>query len=204
MAWAEVYMTMEKLLSATDEELMGRVAAGEERAFLALYHRHKTEIYRFAFHMSGSAAIAEEVTQEVFVTIIRKAGSYKPARAAVGAYLFGIARNVVLQHLERGRRYSSLDDSPERPASENPLTELTRGEVIDAVRRAVLGLPAVYREVVILCDLEQMSYTEAAAALCCAIGTVRSRLNRGRALLAQKLRPFRTSLGESVHELRRV
>ena len=67
------------------------------------------------------------------------------------------------------------------------LGDLTQRETIEQIRRAVLSLPALYREVVVLCDLQDLSYQDAAAALDCPVGTVRSRLNRGRAMLAEKL-----------------
>jgi RNA polymerase sigma-70 factor (ECF subfamily) len=183
---------MTEITTISDDDLLRRSAAGDEDAFLALYRRRQAGIFRFALHMSGNQSIAEEVTQEVFLTLIREGGRFDAARGSAGAYLFGVARNQVLKHLERDRPYVSMND--EEPAAESvaigpcPLGDLTRAEVIDSVRQAVLSLPAVYREAVILCDLEEMSYAEAAAALSVPVGTVRSRLSRGRALLLEKLK----------------
>ena len=73
-------------------------------------------------------------------------------------------------------------------ADADPLADLTRNEMVETVRAAVLALPAHYREVVVLCDLHEMSYQEAASVIGCAVGTVRSRLHRARALLVEKLR----------------
>jgi RNA polymerase sigma factor (sigma-70 family) len=75
-----------------------------------------------------------------------------------------------------------------RPDSNNPLVELTTAETLDELRQAVLALPLKYREAVVLCDLQEMDYVQAAAAIGCPIGTVRSRLHRGRDLLLQKLK----------------
>lgn len=172
--------------------------AGDEQAFTALYGRRQGSIYRFALQMTGSESLAEDVTQEVFMTLMREGGKYDPQRGAVGAFLYGIARNHVLRRFQREHHYVSLDgddveerdpESSREPVSiEDPLGDLTRSETIEAVRQAVLGLPAHYREVVVLCDLHEMSYEDAASALGCALGTVRSRLHRARGLLLRKLR----------------
>lgn len=174
----------------TDPELVRRMTRGDEEAFVTLYRRRQGGIYRFALQMSGSAAVAEEVTQEVFLTLIRDGARYDPERGAVAAYLYGIARHHVLRHLERNRAYVAMEEEAAETlaAAEDPLADLTREERLVALRRAVLSLPANYREVVVLCDLHEMDYTEAAAALECPVGTIRSRLHRARALLAAKLR----------------
>ena len=117
-----------------------------------------------------------------------------PRRASVAAWLCGIARNHVRRRAERDRRLQPLDDGGEDEGVDGVLAveadalgDLTRAESIQALRDAVSSLPVRYREAVVVCDLEEMSYRDAAAALGCAVGTVRSRLHRGRALLAVKL-----------------
>lgn len=172
----------------SEEELLRQIMAGDEDAFTALYRRRQAAVYRFALQMSGSQAIAEDVTQEVFLTLMREARGYDPARGSLTAYLYGMARHQVLRCLRRQRPETSLAASEESPgASDDPLADLTRRQSIDAVRGAVLALPAHYREAVVLCDLHEMNYAEAAAALGCAVGTVRSRLHRARELLAARL-----------------
>ncbi|MEP7336228.1 MAG: RNA polymerase sigma factor [Acidobacteriota bacterium] len=181
----------------SDEELLGLLRAGDESAFVALYRRRQGGIYRFALRMSGSESIAEDVTQEVFMHLMHGNGNFDATRGSIQAYLFGIARNQVLRRVERDRAYllvshdNEVQDSPMNEAliaTRDPLVDLTRRETIDSVRQAVLALPAHYREVVVLCDLHEMSYLEAAEVLGCAIGTVRSRLHRARAILVEKLR----------------
>ena len=142
-------------------------------------------MYRFALQMTGNVVIAEDVTQEVFMALLSKAAKYDAARGTLASFLYGIARNLVLRRLEKDRS-SEIEDYA---STEDVLEDLTRRESIENVRRAVLSLPAVYREAVVLCDLQDTSYEEAAQVLECPIGTVRSRLNRGRSMLAQKLRP---------------
>lgn len=176
-----------------DHELFVRLRKRDEQAFVALYRKRQASIFRFALHMSGSSAVAEDVTQEVFLTLLREECGFDPERGTVSGYLFGIARKLVLRNLERGRSDVTLDTESdesgglELAVNDDPLAELTHREGIEALRRAVVTLPRRYREVVVLCDLEEIDYAEAAVALGCPIGTVRSRLHRARALLLEKL-----------------
>lgn len=177
----------------TDDELLIRIHSGDEHAFVSLYRRRQAAIYRFSLHMSGLETVAEDITQEVFLTLLREGSGYEPERGSLSGYLFGIARKLVLRHLERGRLDVALDgglDETALPAltvDDDPLRDLTHREGLEALHRAVLALPRRYREVVVLCDLEEMDYADAAAALGCPIGTVRSRLHRARALLLDKM-----------------
>ena len=188
---------MELTSTTSDYELLRLVRAGDEDAFTTLYRRRQGGIYRFALQMSGSRSIAEDVTQEVFLTIVREGDGYDPARGSLAGYLYGIARNQVLRRLERERLFVPFADAEEEKesvttarliAETDPLADLTRSEMIETVRVAVLALPAHYREAVVLCDLHEMSYAEAADVVGCAVGTIRSRLHRARALLVEKLR----------------
>jgi len=177
----------------TDDELLFRIQHGDEQAFMVLYHRRQAALYRFAHHMSGSAAVAEDITQEVFLSLLRETCGFDASRGTLSGYLFGIARKLVLRHLERSRGDVALEtDSeegtlPQLAVTDDPLIDLTRREGIESLRRAVQALPRRYREVVLLCDLEEIDYADAAVALGCPIGTVRSRLHRARALLLEKL-----------------
>jgi RNA polymerase sigma-70 factor (ECF subfamily) len=180
--------------SRSDGDLLRLLSAGDEQAFLEFYRQHQGVVYRFALHMSGKTGIAEEVTQDVFLVVMNSAKRYDKERGSVEAFLYGIARNFVLRALERERPYLTVLDDPAgeyavRLAGEQDVFgELERNERIETLRRAVLALPPAYREVVVLCDLHERDYADAASALGCAIGTVRSRLHRARALLAEKMR----------------
>ena len=185
--------------TCSDETLLRMAMAGDEEAFTRLYRRLRGVVYRFARQMSGSSSVAEDVTQEVFLVLLRRSELYDSRRGSLSTYLVGIARNEILRRLDRDRAYVTLaeeDASPDKDPDESlivksdPLGNLMRDEEIESVRQAVLGLPLHYREVVVLCELEEMSYGEAAASLGCAIGTVRSRLHRARALLKQRLRGY--------------
>jgi RNA polymerase sigma-70 factor (ECF subfamily) len=184
--------------SHSDGDLLRLLSGGDEKAFVEFYRRHQGVVYRFALQMSGKTEIAEEVTQEVFFVVINSAKRYDSERGSVLAFLYGIARNFVLRALERERPYLTILDDPagdyagrlagEVAAEQDIFGDLAHNERIETLRRAVLALPPAYREVVVLCDLHERDYAEAASALGCAIGTVRSRLHRARALLAEKMR----------------
>jgi RNA polymerase sigma-70 factor (ECF subfamily) len=177
----------------TDDELLSRLRRGDEAAFVTLYRRRQGAIYRFAMHMSGSATAAEDITQEVFLALLRQECGFDPERGTLSGYLFGIARKLVLRNLERRRADVPIESesdeaaSPELAVIDDPLVDLTQREGMEALRRAVMALPRRYREVVLLCDLEELDYADAALVLQCPIGTVRSRLHRARALLFEKL-----------------
>lgn len=172
----------------TDEDLLRRASDGDEEAFNILYSRHQGGIFRFALQMTGSRTIAEEVTQDVFVALIRGIG-FVSSRGSLSGYLYGIAHKHVMKQFERDRRLVSFDeDCPEPAVDATPLRDLTDSEAVEALRNAVSSLPSAYREAVILCDLEELSYAEAADALGVPLGTVRSKLNRGRELLVRKLK----------------
>jgi RNA polymerase sigma-70 factor (ECF subfamily) len=184
--------TLAILTEETDEQLLSRALNGNEEAFTALYRRRQGPVYRFALHMSGSQQIAEEVTQDVFIFLMQRGRSFDPSRGSLGAYLFGVARNYVRRALERSHSESLLtspaDDHQDVLVSpEDTLENIARGQASKAIWKAVLSLPEHYREVVVLCDLHESSYAEAAEALGCAIGTIRSRLHRAHEMLARKL-----------------
>jgi RNA polymerase sigma-70 factor (ECF subfamily) len=213
---------MAEAIELTDDGLIRRMIAGDEDAFSLLYRRRHPSIYRFALHMSGNTAVAEDVTQEVFMALIRDTKRFDPARGTVGGFLYGIARNHLRKRWEQDRRLVPLIDENDSPPSNGnghyrangagvngfhadrgaqtqgngnshhaiPLSrdEFASLETIGRVRQAISTLPENYREVVVLCELEELSYEEAASALDCPVGTVRSRLHRARALLVEKLR----------------
>jgi RNA polymerase sigma-70 factor, ECF subfamily len=182
-----------------DEVLLRRSAKGDETSFTELYRRHQAALYRFALRMTGNAWAAEEIVQDVFMTLVRDPKKYDVGRGSLGAFLYGITRNRVLKHLERSPRDLQLLESHENghavlPQTIDPATPAHWAEIGERralVREAVLELPAEFREAVVLCLLEELSYEEAASLLECPVGTIRSRLHRGRALLLAKLEILR-------------
>lgn len=183
----------------TDEQLLQQLLSGSAEAFAALYDRRQGGVYRYALRMTGSESIAEDVTQDVFLALIKDSGQYDAARGPVKAYLYGMARHRVLRRLERERTQVSIEDEDKDgamtqsltqllTASDDPFLDLAREEIVELVRQAVLSLPAHFREVIVLCHLQEMNYAEAAAIIGSPVGTVRSRLNRARTLLLEKLK----------------
>jgi RNA polymerase sigma-70 factor (ECF subfamily) len=182
-----------------DEALLRRSAKGDEEAFTTLYRRHAGALYRFALRMTSCAWGAEEIVQDVFMTLIREPSKYDADRGTLPAFLFGIARNKVMKHNERLPREFSLVERAEDGSGggitlRDPFTPAMwaeQRERLEKVRTAVMELPVEFRETVVLCELEELSYQQAAEVLDCPIGTIRSRLHRGRALLLAKLEMLR-------------
>jgi RNA polymerase sigma-70 factor, ECF subfamily len=182
-----------------DDVLLRRSAKGDEEAFLFLYRRHQAPLFRFALRMTGNSWAAEEIVQDVFMMLVREPNKFDPERGALGAFLYGVARNRIMKHLERTPRTFSLDEHADTdPAAlklaseqQTPAEWAELHERCEQVRAAVLELPVEFREAIILCELEELSYEEAATLLECPVGTIRSRLHRGRALLLAKLEMLR-------------
>ena len=154
-----------------------------------LFARYQGPIYRYAAHLCGRDA-GDDIVQETFLTMMRRPGRYDPARGPVLAYLLGIARHLALKRLAASglsQSEDNLDDAAAIQEQPTALDHLTRTETVDTVRAAVDSLPPRYREVVVLCELQEMDYESASRVIECPVGTVRSRLHRARALLSAKL-----------------
>jgi len=171
----------------SDPDLVERARGGERAAFGFLYRRHQAYVYRFARAMTGSTALAEDIVQEVFLALMRDLERYDANRAGLRAYLFGIARNLARYKARSVRRLISLDQVEEVSEFVDPAAALSTNQESRRLRECLAGLPARYREVIILCDLQELDYAATAAVLSVPIGTVRSRLHRGRQLLLERL-----------------
>jgi RNA polymerase sigma-70 factor, ECF subfamily len=172
-----------------DDVLLRRAGKGDEEAFTLLYRR-----------LSGNAWAAEEIVQDVFMTLMRDPKKFNPARGTLGGFLYGVTRNRVLKHLERSpKREVPLEEKNESGSGSGivlldattPAIQAEKRERAEQVWAAVLDLPAEFREAVVLCELEERSYEEAAELIGCPIGTIRSRLHRGRTLLMARLEMLR-------------
>lgn len=176
----------------SDESLLGRLAQGCEAAFLVIYRRRQRSVYRYSLHMAGDEEVAADVVQETFMALLREAGRLDPALGTVQAWLFAVARKQVLRALAAKRRYLSLDeDTGSEPLIDGcVLEDLEQSQLLEKLRDLIPTLPPVYREVLVLCDMQGLAYEEVATIAACPVGTVRSRLHRARALLAGKLKPL--------------
>jgi RNA polymerase sigma-70 factor (ECF subfamily) len=177
-------MESRSLMQQSDEELYRLMRKGSQDAFARLYERRDPALYRFAMHMSGSAAVAEEVSHEVFVQLMGPATRFDETKGSLESFLYGIARNL----LRVVRRQGPVVETVDRPFNHDILGDLIRDETTAALHRTLRELPERYRDVMILCDLEERSYEDVARLIGCPIGTVRSRLHRARALLSAKLK----------------
>jgi len=176
-------------------KLLEQSMQGNEDAFLLLYGRLKEPLFRYAFYMTMSKAAAEEVTQKAFLVLLKNGHRFRPAKGDLIGFAFGITRNLIQRFKKRERLYEELpgDEALDRLSSGPPeMTDMPRQAIrkqdVETIRNAIRSLPDHYRQVVVLCDLCELTYSEVASRLQCPVGTVRSRLNRAHALLARKLR----------------
>jgi RNA polymerase sigma-70 factor, ECF subfamily len=155
--------------------------------FQAAFDQHKDAVYRFAWRMAGSPAAAEDITQDVFVGLLRHPDRFDPERGTLRAFLLGIARNLALKRWRAEHRFEPLDD--EVVVAET--IDFDRGEIGDIVGRAVRALRPLQREAVILAEYEGLTLAEIARAIDADVGTVKSRLHRARENLRRMLAPLR-------------
>ncbi|HEX9186483.1 MAG TPA: RNA polymerase sigma factor [Vicinamibacteria bacterium] len=184
---------------AAEAELLLKAGRGDEAAFLLLYERHRTPVFRFACRMLGSAPLAEDVTQECFLSVLRRPDAFRAERASLRTYLCAIARHLALKQLKKRGQETVMDDPPEAAAGapaggdgRDPLRRVIEEEAAEAVRAAVLDLPPLQREAVVLFEYQEMSLADVAAVCECDVGTVKSRLHRARERLRRTLAPLLT------------
>jgi RNA polymerase sigma-70 factor (ECF subfamily) len=176
-----------------DLDLLRRMRAGDAEAMTVLYRRHQAPLYRFAMLRCGSQDTAADIVQEVFMALIEGKLAFDATRGALSSFLFGVARNFMLKRDEAQRRYvsSSLtnhDDDEDWEfdivdTNPSPLETLLADHRAEAVRTAMTKIAPHYRDVLILYEMQELSYVEIATICNIDIGTVRSRLSRARAKL---------------------
>jgi len=185
----------------TDEELIGAFQRGDARAFDALVGRYKDQLTNFAFRFLGDFDEADDVVQETFIRVYRKGGAYRPI-ARFSTWIYTIAANLAKTHLRRLKRRSlfSLNRGREGsdegdydiPDDRNPADRQAERSLEAAIiQKALDSIPAKYREVVVLSDIQDLSYEEICDITHLNIGTVKSRLNRGRGMLKRLLHSLR-------------
>jgi RNA polymerase sigma-70 factor, ECF subfamily len=184
----------------TDEALLKRAGEGDQAAFLELYDRHRQPIFRFAYRLLGEVDIAEDVTHDCFLSLIRKPENFRPDRASLRTYLFAAARNLALKHFRNSGREAGLDELMEEPQvspRHEPLRQLLDEELAAEIRRAVFSLAPLQREALILFEYEGLSLNEIAEITGSDTGAVKSRLYRARERLKSILQPYlATELGQ--------
>jgi RNA polymerase sigma-70 factor, ECF subfamily len=170
--------------SGTDEELVRRFVGGERDAFAVLVERHQARVYNIAFRMLGGREDALDAAQDVFVTCLRKIHGFR-GQSAFTTWLHRVTVNVCLDTLRRRRpEQPSGDELPETPVADPSDAAV---QAVD-VQRALLGVPEEFRMVLVLHDIQGQPYQTIAEILGAPVGTVKSRLHRGRVALGRALR----------------
>ena len=169
-----------------DDELVRRYLAGDQAAFTALVDRHQRRVYNLALRMLGREEDAKDATQDAFLNALRKLSSFR-GQAAFTTWMHRVTLNTCYDILRRRKREPLLDE----PAEDVPsrATPDPAGAVADAVdvRRALLLVPEEFRAVLVLHDVQDLAYEDIAEILGIPVGTVKSRLHRGRLALARLL-----------------
>jgi RNA polymerase sigma-70 factor (ECF subfamily) len=185
----------------TDELLLQRAGDGDQAAFLELYERHRQPIFHFAYRLLGSVEIAEDVTHDCFLSLIRKPENFRSERGGLRTYLFAAARNLSLKHFRNQGREAGLDEMTEEPSvseRQQPLRRLLDEELAVEVRQAILGLPPLQREALVLFEYEGLALSEIADVVGADVGAVKARLFRARESLRNTLGPYLNSSREIV------
>jgi RNA polymerase sigma-70 factor (ECF subfamily) len=185
----------------SDGQLLVKASAGDQSAFLELYERHRQPIFRFAYRLLGSVEMAEDITHDCFLGLIRRPENFDPARASLRTYMYAAARNLALKHFRKVGRESALDDlsdDPLLPERQAPLRQMLDRELAAVVKQAIQNLPPLQREALILFEYEGLSLAEIADVVDSDIGAVKARLHRARERLRNALRPYLNSNQEIV------
>jgi RNA polymerase sigma-70 factor (ECF subfamily) len=184
-------------LETTDAELVARCRSGDRQAWDTIVRYRHARIYGLAYRFTGRADEAEDLTQEVFLKVYRTLHLYRSESGGLETWIVRVARNHFIDHYRKYKvektRTTPLEDHFDLAASpttriETPAEALDRKEAGDRVHRLLQKLPEDQREAVVLRDLEELTYEEIADLLKLPIGTVKSRINRGRIELARLLK----------------
>jgi len=170
----------------TESELIRDAQRGDEAAFLEVYERHRTLIFRFAWRLTGSQAAAEDIVQECFLALL-KGTAFRERDGALRPYLFGIARHLAIRRVQAAEREAVEIEAADRY---DPLRELLDAETGEVVGRAIAALPLPQKEALILFEYEELSLDEIAAIAGVETGAVKSRLFRAREALKRRLAPY--------------
>ena len=186
----------------TDEVLLQRAGDGEQGAFLELYERNREPVFRFAYRLLGSVELAEDVTHDCFLSLIRKPENFRAELGSLRTYLFACTRNLALKHFRSSGREGTLEEvesEPQVPAKSQPLGQLLDQELTTHIREAVLELPPLQREALILFEYEGLSLNEIAQITDTDVGAIKGRLFRARERLKTMLRPYLNDSQELNH-----
>ena len=180
----------------SDELLLESAKGGDQAAFLELYERHRNAVFRFAYRLLGSFETAEDVTHDCFLSLIRRPSGFEPSRGGLRTYLYAAARNLSLKYFRSSGREDALEElsiEPLMPVKEQPLHRLLDEELSQRVKEAVVSLPPLQREALVLFEYEGLALSEIAEVVGSDVGAVKARLHRARERLRNTLRPYLNS-----------
>ena len=166
-----------------DRILLSRALRGDADAFRSLYDRYAPAVYGYALRLTAQRHNAEDVTQDVFLALLKRGKSYDPSRPFL-PWVLGITRHEAINHLRRRKR---VERSVDRELMETAPAPSGDPDAAEFIEEALIKVPPVFREALWLCDGMGMSYDESARIMGCDPGTVGSRLSRGRKLLLQQV-----------------
>jgi len=185
----------------TDELLLERAAGGDQAAFVELYERHRHAVFRFAYRLLGTVEMAEDITHDCFLSLIRQPGNFDPARGSLRTYLYSAARNLAFKYFRNSGRETAIDDliqEPPIPSRNQPLPRLLDEELSSKVQQAVASLAPLQREALVLFEYEGLPLSEIASIVGADVGAVKARLHRARERLRDRLSPYLNSSREIV------
>ena len=185
----------------TDELLLEKAGDGDQSAFLLLYERYRNPIYRFSYRLVGSVEVAEDITHDCFLSLIRKTGNFRPSLGSLRTYLYAAARNLAMKHFRNSGRETGIDDlveHPPAPRREEPLRRVLDAELVARVKQAVADLPPLQREALVLFEYEGLPMSEIAIIVGSDIGAVKGRLHRAREGLRYSLGSYLNNRPEIV------
>jgi RNA polymerase sigma-70 factor, ECF subfamily len=181
--------------------LLERAGGGDQAAFLLLYERHRDAVFRFSYRLLGSAELAEDITHDCFLSLIRKPENFDSRRASLRTYLYAAARNLAFKYFRGAGREMAIDDMTSEPPiarREEPLHRLLDDELVTKIREAVADLPPLQREALVLFEYEGLPLSEIANVVGADVGAVKGRLHRARERLRNTLAPYLNSDSEIV------
>lgn len=159
-----------------------------DEEFESIFREHKDAVYRFAWRMTSSPEAAEDIAQDVFVSLLRRPEAFDKARGPIRPFLLGAVRNL---SFKRWRAESRWEELEEKEFVAQPV-DASAGEIADIVGKAVRSLPALQREVLILTEYDGLTLEEVAKVVQAEVGTVKSRLHRARENLRRMLAPLKS------------
>ncbi|HEX8197725.1 MAG TPA: sigma-70 family RNA polymerase sigma factor [Pyrinomonadaceae bacterium] len=192
----------------TEDNLIKKIARGDELAFNEIYSLYRNRVYGFIYRMTFNKTLAEDITHETFMVLIQHPARYRTERGgSLLTFLCAVARRQVMNHLRRKHNsdvgFDEVEnfDALEDETKDNPLSNLLNQELAAQIDACVTALPPLQREVIVLREYEELSYEEIARVTESELGSVKARLHRARQTLAKQLAVYIASAKDKCYEV---